>query len=76
MEQQEAVAAGHGVVPLVQLCNALRCSGEESRVAFEVLGRCIDPVGKHREMKVALRASEMMDLQPLDLLLDRLVCRQ
>ena len=45
-------------------------------VAFEVLGHCVDPVGEQCEMKVAFRAGEMMDLQPLDLLLDRLVCRQ
>ena len=53
-----------------------RCGGEQSVVAFRVLGRGIDPVGEQREMKVAFRAREMMDLETLDLLLDRVACRQ
>ena len=76
MEQQEAVASAYGPVTLVKLCNALCCSGEESLVALEVLGHSVDPVGEQCEIKVAFRAGEVMDLQPLYLLLDKLLCCQ
>ena len=32
----------------------------------------VGPVGQQREMQIAFRAGKMVDLQPLDLLLDRL----
>ena len=76
MEQQEAVAARRRAVALVEPGDALRCSREESGVALEVLGRSIGPVGEQREMQIAFRAGEVMDFQPLDLLLDRRVRRQ
>ena len=71
MQQQEAVAAGRRAVAPIEPRDALRRRGEQRRVALDVLGRGIGPVGEQREMKVAFRAREMVDLQPLDLLLDR-----
>ena len=72
VKQQKAFAAGSHAVPPVELRDALHCHGEESLVALGVLGLAIDPIGKEREMKFAFRAREVVDLQALDLLPDRL----
>ncbi len=71
MQQQEARAASARLVTLVELRDAGRRALQERRVTLRVLGRGIDPVGQQREMNGAFGAGEVMNLQPLDLLLDR-----
>ena len=70
MQQQEARAArarGHSVV---ESCNAVARDGDQLLVAFGSLVVRVEPIGEQGEMQVAFRTGEMMDFQPLDLLLD------
>ena len=72
MQQQEAVAAGRRAVARVQPRDARprrRRAAPSSPSACSVGG--IGPVGQQREMQIAFRTGEVVDLQPLDLLLDR-----
>ena len=71
MEQQEAVAAGRRAIALVEPGDAGCRRFQQCRVAVDMLGRGIDPVGEQSEMQIAFRAREVVDLQTLDLLLDR-----
>ena len=45
-------------------------------IARRRLGRRVGPVGQQREMELAVRTGEVVDLEPLDLLLDRRARRQ
>ena len=71
VQQQEAVAAGRRTVAPIEPGDAGDRRFQQRRIAVDMLGRGIQPVGEQREMQVALRAGEVVDLQMLDLLLDR-----
>ena len=49
---------------------------QQRLIAVDMLGRSIQPVGEQSEMQIALRARQVVDLQTLDLLLDRRGRRQ
>ena len=70
MQQQETVAARCRSVTLVQPRDAFFRGGQQLFVAVHVLAWRIAPIGQQREMKVALSARQVVDLEPADLLLD------
>ena len=76
MQQQEAGAARRRAVAPIESRDAFRRGADERLVAVGVFGRGVGPVGDQREMQIAFRAREVMDLQPLDLLVDGLQRRQ
>ena len=76
MEQQEAVAAGRRAIAPIEPGDAGHRRFQQRRIAVDMLGRGIEPVGEQSEMQIALRAGEVVDLQTLDLLVDRLGRRQ
>ena len=76
MKQQKAIAARPRAVATVELGDALGGGGQQVLVAVHVFGRAVQPVGKKREMKVAFGACEVVDLQPLNLFLDRRAGRE
>ena len=72
VQKQEARSAWRRAVAQIETRDAVRRRGDERRVAVGVLGRGVGPVGHQREMKIALRARKVVDLEPFDLLFDRL----
>ncbi len=54
----------------IQARNARRGDVEQRRVALRAFIRRVRPVGKHREVKLGLRGSEVVDLEALDVLLN------
>ena len=76
VEQQEAVAARRRAIAPVEPGDACYRRFQQRRVAVDMLGRGIEPVGEQSEMQIALRAREVVDLQTLDLLVDRRHRRQ
>ena len=60
----------------VQLGDALSRRGEQHRIIFQMFRLGIDPVGQQGKVKRAFWAGEIMNFQPLDLILDGLTCRQ
>ena len=76
VEQKEAVATRRRAVALIEPGNAGHRRFEQRLIAFDMLGRRVEPVGEESEMQFAFRARKVMDLQTLDLCLDRLGRRQ
>ena len=70
MQQQEAVAARRGSITLVQLRDAGPGGGQQLIVPVYVLAWRVAPIGQQGEMKFALGARQIVDLEPADLLLD------
>ena len=68
VEQQEAVPAGGRSVAAIQPRDRRGGGVEQRVVACDGLGRGVRPVRQQREVKLAVRAREVVDLQPLDLL--------
>ena len=70
MQQQETVAARRRSVAPVQPRDAVLRGGQQFIVAVRVLARRVAPIGQQREVKIALSARQVVDLEPADLLLD------
>ncbi len=71
MQQQEAVATGRRAIAPIEPGNAGDRRIQQRRIAVDMLCRGIQPVGEQSEMQVTLRTGEVVDLQVLDLRLDR-----
>ena len=71
MEQEETVTPRRRSVAAIQTGDTLGGSIEKGVIPPGVLGRGVRPIRKKREMKVAFRAREVVDLQTFDLLFER-----
>ena len=76
MQQQETVAAGRRAVAPIEPGDASHRRLQQRCIAVDMLGRGVHPVGEQREMQLALRACEVVDLKMLDLPFDRRHGRQ
>jgi hypothetical protein len=76
VEQEEALAAGGRPVAPVQLGDAFGRRLDERFIALDALLVGVGPVREQGEMQLVFRAREMVDLQALDLLFERLARRQ
>ena len=71
MEQEETVTLRRRPVVAIQTGDTLGGSIEKGVISLGVLGRGVRPIRKKREMKVAFRTREVVDLQTFDLLFER-----
>ena len=70
MQQEEARPAGCRSIAAIEAFDARGHRADERRITLDGLGRGVRPVRQQREVELALRAGEVMDFQPLDLLFD------
>ncbi len=73
--RRKRVAAGGRPVARVQARDARGRRREQRRVARDALRVGVGPVREQREVQLAVGVGEVVDLQPLDLLLERLARR-
>ena len=76
MQQYEPVACGGRSMQTVQSRNALGGDVEQCAVVGRVLGRRIDPVREQGKVQLVVPRGEIVDLEPLDVLLDGRASRQ
>ena len=76
VKQQEAVATRRRAVALIEPGNPGNCRVQQRFITIDMLRRGIEPVGEESEMQFAFRARKVVDLQMLDLFLDRRGRRQ
>ena len=66
VQKEETRPAGRRAIAQVETRDAGRRRGDEPSVAVGVFVRGVGPVGHQREMQIAFRAREMMNLEPFD----------
>src|SRR5271163_2013285 len=76
VKQQEAIASWRRAVATIEPGNPGNRCVQQRFIAFDMLCRGIEPVGEQSEMQLAFRACEVVDLQTLNLFLDRRFRRQ
>ena len=76
MKQHKSVPRRGRSVQMIQSRDAFVGDGEQRGVSCRVLGRCIRPVRKQREVQLGVRRSEMVDLEAFDVFLDGRASRQ
>ena len=72
MQKQKADAARRRAVAQIEARDAFGRRRDERPVAFGVFVCGVGPVGNQREVQIAFRTREVMDLEPFDLLVYRL----
>src|SRR5260221_12499001 len=76
MEKNEGIAVGGRLIAPVQALDGGNSSGEQLLIARRRFVHRIRPVGEQRVTEITVEAGKMMDLEPLDLLLDLCSRRQ
>ena len=71
MEQHEPLSALPRLISAIEVRHPFADGGEQRFVALGPFGLGIDPIGEQSEIDLASRIGQMMDLNALDLLLDR-----
>ena len=70
VQKEEARSAWRRAIAQIETRDAVRRSGDERSVAVGPLVRGVGPVGHQREMKIALRARKVVNLEPFDQVFD------